>query len=549
MRGEHTSRWPRREPTGGPPPHARGTRGGTGRAPASTGTTPACAGNTRHGARAWRRSRDHPRMRGEHTFCAITHPAGNGTTPACAGNTDSRSLPAAATGDHPRMRGDHRVGDPMNQDTAGPPPHARGPLGELRAIGRTRGTTPACAGTTRAAPAPSCNGRDHPRMRGDHTARAMATTRSLGPPPHARGPHRTGDGDHPLLGTTPACAGTTNEPPATARPARDHPRMRGDHPSQTVSWLGSSGPPPHARGPRRALAQLQDRAGTTPACAGTTRGGLRTGRTRRDHPRMRGDHTTAQRTPVEYQGPPPHARGPQHRPVCMLHPRGTTPACAGTTGRGPGRPSATRDHPRMRGDHLICASVAMYPWGPPPHARGPQHRHQHVLRAGGTTPACAGTTGQRAGQPAPAEDHPRMRGDHRTSVPLRSMPPGPPPHARGPPGPGRQAHRPAGTIPACAGTTQEKHPGRLEHRDHPRMRGDHGDWIVKGVAGEGPPPHARGPRTCRGRRRGWRGTTPACAGTTWKRTGGPTRKWDHPRMRGDHRARPAVSPGVVRDFA
>src|SRR5690554_1155391 len=66
------------------------------------------------------------------------------------------------------------------------------------------------------------------------------------------------------------------------------------------------------------------------------------------------------------------------------------------------------------------------------------------------------------------------------------------------------------------------------------MCGDH--WLIpgNGMCLSGSPPHVRGPLA---HSRQWNvsiGITPACAGTTKKRTSDQILIWDHPRMCGDH---------------
>ncbi len=169
------------------------------------------------------------------------------------------------------MRGDHWSRPPGPQPIRGPPP--------------------ACAGTTPRQGARLWAGRDHPRMRGDHFLIRRPSMVFPGPPPHARGPHSVGVGPGQHIGTTPACAGTTQRTAPNPACARDHPRMRGDHGRPQRHGDHAGGPPPHARGPRPGLLRPGRRRGTTPACAGTTAW------------RFAADEGG--------EGPPPHARGPQ----------------------------------------------------------------------------------------------------------------------------------------------------------------------------------------------------------------------------------------------
>ena len=213
-----------------------------------------------------------------------------------------------------------------------------------------------------------------------------------------------------------------------------------------------------------------------------------------DHPRIRGDHDEPIRARDARLGPPPHSRGshPIHR---LNHgDEGTTPAFAGITSSSTPSAGSTKDHPRIRGDHIANTLTARSEIGPPPHSRGsPRLAPSRSLRRR-TTPAFAGiTAGQRRSRPG-ASDHPRIRGDH----PRRRI------SQRGP----------SRTTPAFAGITPAPTSSRRWSEDHPRIRGDHTLIIPGKVDDVGPPPHSRGsperPENdallCR--------TTPAFAGIT-----------------------------------
>ncbi len=92
-------------------------------------------------------------------------------------------------------------------------------------------------------------------------------------------------------------------------------------------------------------------AGTIPACAGSTQPNFGRGFGRRDHPRVRGEHITASNFPYGMSGPSPRARGahPSLDPGYVS--LRTIPACAGSTGSSTAVRPATRDHPRVRGEH------------------------------------------------------------------------------------------------------------------------------------------------------------------------------------------------------
>ena len=208
------------------------------------------------------------------------------------------------------MRGDDVITASFIAGAMGAPPHARGrhPPPE-RFLGMAR-NTPACAGTTRPGrPSPSSGG-EHPRMRGDDRCMVVSRRSSSGTPPHARGRFTP---EVPFLlgvGSTPACAGTTNPARPSATRSAEHPRMRGDDRCQELLPHTLDGAPPHARGRHGEELQIPLGDGSTPPRA--------RGRPRRNRPVPRPARNTpacAGTTVADHSGP-----GWEH-----------TPACAGTT--------------------------------------------------------------------------------------------------------------------------------------------------------------------------------------------------------------------------
>ncbi len=234
-------------------------------------------------------------------------------------------------------------------------------------------------------------------MRGEDLHHLVLHVEPEGPPPHARGRRRQpGPG---LLGpgTTPACAGKTGGRFRMSAPPRDHPRMRGEDCSSARSAAPSGGPPPHARGRLTRRGPTSTCEGTTPACAGKTPATNAATRHTEDHPRMRGEDAAEVVEPLAEGGPPPHARGRRPRHRHRRRQRGTTPACAGKTHADDHHPDGAGDHPRMRGEDALSYVALIGVLGPPPHARGRRAAPRDGLGDAGTTPACAGKTGRPAG--------------------------------------------------------------------------------------------------------------------------------------------------------
>ena len=90
------------------------------------------------------------------------------------------------------------------------------------------GITPAFAGKARPWRSWSTPSRDHPRIRGEGVLVDGAAEADGGSPPHSRGRPQDGRArDHPL-GITPAFAGKARPCRGCWRSRRDHPRIRGE---------------------------------------------------------------------------------------------------------------------------------------------------------------------------------------------------------------------------------------------------------------------------------------------------------------------------------
>ena len=188
MRGEHFAPHSIALGSSGSSPHARGARAGRARQAKQEGIIPACAGSTRRARRQGPSAGDHPRMRGEHSPHPMgsrmsrgssPHARGapqkrhgqdkdHGIIPACAGSTTPPRTRRARSRDHPRMRGEHDLARAVKNVTSGSSPHARGALVEHVFAARQIGIIPACAGSTISKRREHEVRRDHPRMRGEH---------------------------------------------------------------------------------------------------------------------------------------------------------------------------------------------------------------------------------------------------------------------------------------------------------------------------------------------------------------------------------------------
>ena len=230
IRGEHTIDDRRRILTNGSSPHTRGARSKSSARRGRGRIIPAYAGSTYKVEGGKKLRPDHPRIRGEHLAVArsaaaspgssphtrgahwVGHPDGGGAgiIPAYAGSTPCRGCRAVCTGDHPRIRGEHLVDPLPSGHDGGSSPHTRGARLRLVEIELAAGIIPAYAGSTSGRRGMERHGRDHPRIRGEHSRATIRPQTVQGSSPHTRGALRRYERLRAQFGIIPAYAGSTD---------------------------------------------------------------------------------------------------------------------------------------------------------------------------------------------------------------------------------------------------------------------------------------------------------------------------------------------------
>ena len=157
----------------------------------------------------------------------------------------------------------------------------------------------------------------------------------MGSSPRMRG---TLSGDvSPVMspGIIPAYAGNTPEHRQQRSSRRDHPRVCGEHFTTAKEWRPFAGSSPRMRGTPQPLSHLATLLGIIPAYAGNTVSRLRLNLRFRDHPRVCGEHEAVVIEFPHLTGSSPRMRGtPRHRSRA-LHGSGIIPAYAGNTLKNP----------------------------------------------------------------------------------------------------------------------------------------------------------------------------------------------------------------------
>ena len=225
----------------------RGKRANVASNDVCSGLTPACAGKTKAKPNVEALYQAHPRVCGENSGIGNTVRALRGSpprvrgkrddevgglqggrlTPACAGKTlvftecrlIGRAHPRVCGENggslfpvpwaHPRVCGENALVEASPLAPIGSPPRVRGKHVRRPPPPRERGLTPACAGKTRRALAPTGADEAHPRVCGENWSFTVPSPYCAGSPPRVRGKR-----GRPSIRTvpcrlTPACAGKT----------------------------------------------------------------------------------------------------------------------------------------------------------------------------------------------------------------------------------------------------------------------------------------------------------------------------------------------------
>ena len=190
-------------------------------------------------------------------------------------------------------------------------------------------------------------------MCGEHKISNSLINNSQGSSPRVRGTHNNRSGTPDREGIIPACAGNTS--------------------LCRASIHFTSGSSPRVRGTLQIKQRYSVLRGIIPACAGNTSITMLTCEPVWDHPRVCGEHPSLRPYFASFAGSSPRVRGTHparhHRPART----GIIPACAGNTWTTRPCTPASRDHPRVCGEHMPPAIMSPDCMGSSPRVRGTHH--------------------------------------------------------------------------------------------------------------------------------------------------------------------------------
>ena len=271
---------------------------------------------------------------------------------------------------HPRSRGENQRSGDSDRAEGGSSPLTRGKLRVFPPVGRVCGLIPAHAGKTSSVAWSPSMPRAHPRSRGENTEPTKSTPVLTGSSPLTRGKRLQGEADPVACRLIPAHAGKTGSFETLFIKSGAHPRSRGENEIVIALVRSGTGSSPLTRGKRASARSWSRSRRLIPAHAGKTLKTASIAPVDWAHPRSRGENNQPRSWTVELGGSSPLTRGKQS--AIARGPRlvGLIPAHAGKTRPKNRRKSASRAHPRSRGENQVEGHLRVVLAGSSPLTRG-----------------------------------------------------------------------------------------------------------------------------------------------------------------------------------
>ena len=199
----------------------------------------------------------------------------------------------------------------------------------------------------------------------------------------------------------------------------DHPRIRGEH---LIAFCGLTMIPriipAYAGSTMITCSSVPGRKGSSPHTRGARRRAGRRSPRRRDHPRIRGEHSSRTNLHDAAHGIIPAYAGSTTKSVMPNgKTQGSSPHTRGALFRYHLFQAVIEDHPRIRGEHRkYPLSFRKSLWIIPAYAGSTLLSLTHNLPCLGSSPHTRGAPANRPLWPSWSRDHPRIRGEHKLCV-------------------------------------------------------------------------------------------------------------------------------------
>ena len=190
---------------------------------------------------------------------------------------------------------------------------------------------PAYAGSTKQWWSNSPMSKDHPRVCGEHDTLRGFQDVNVGSSPRMRGALFSTFLNTVTDRIIPAYAGSTYPRFLECCRRWDHPRVCGEHISWSSLMNSAMGSSPRMRGALNLRLKLMDVFGIIPAYAGSTSNHAYLIGSKRDHPRVCGEHADGGREQPSHAGSSPRMRVAPPIRAAFFMPKRIIPAYAGST--------------------------------------------------------------------------------------------------------------------------------------------------------------------------------------------------------------------------
>ena len=318
----------------------------------------------------------------------------------------------------------------------------------------------------------------------------------------------------------PAHAGKTTTSRKESFQLTAHPRACGENASDATDKFQNTGSSPRMRGKRSCSSRTENVCGLIPAHAGKTSRRENHRITPAAHPRACGENPALGNTITEDAGSSPRMRGKPTRGMMPSMVTGLIPAHAGKTRARTDLPLAPWAHPRACGENRNWSRIISRKSGSSPRMRGkPRETLLHVCGQG-LIPAHAGkTSSQRSALQEPTA-HPRACGENVLERMDSLEQAGSSPRMRGKPVRSALRCRSQRLIPAHAGKTSLNAWTLWNKRAHPRACGENHMQLTDVADRLGSSPRMRGKLDFLRKNPGSARLIPAHAGKTYSRPPG-----------------------------
>ena len=254
--------------------------------------------------------------------------------------------------DHPHIHGEHLYERRLLIVPKGSPPYTWGAQNWRDLLDATRRITPIYMGSTYRRYCCDDVREDHPHIHGEHFRATITTELFQGSPPYTWGALSANQLLYGSSRITPIYMGSTQQPAQNLARPRDHPHIHGEHKHLVGLITPAKGSPPYTWGALLYRYSVTPAPRITPIYMGSTASFRISVAIRRDHPHIHGEHRSERLWALLTSGSPPYTWGALPELVTVVVSPGITPIYMGSTHPHRAIRPLRWDHPHIHGEHI-----------------------------------------------------------------------------------------------------------------------------------------------------------------------------------------------------